>query len=391
VSQRSEGAGVSVNPDIQHNVQKVLDVRKVGADYEEHREASPLDIPVDVHNFKKFLVVDPPGTHKPTGPDTRWDIRADESRELPDYSGPFKADLRFSDFSNEALVSMLAMSDEYYRVCVEAWADEVAKRYGHQLMVEIQAEAWQNIVLPQLRRMLDEWMVLPDERADAVVAKVTSEVVARREDGGVVTINPFRADQKADPGYVSYPKEQLVKLVLGSHEYLLTAIEAWAGDIVMRYGLDAMFDFQWTLWSEKVLPAVRDLKNRWMKVGDGTVEAFMKDIQMDASSFPGKAFEMTFDMPEPDVGIMTFNKCVSVEQWEALGRTDIAEKAAHVTCPASIIETAKMYNPNMKVEILAIPPRVSREHVCCRWRLSMRTPDDPEYVHPEVGGHAAAG
>jgi hypothetical protein len=43
---------------------------------------------------------------------------------------------------------------------------------------------------------------------------------------------------------------------------------------------------------------VRDLKARWMKVGDGTVEAFMKDIQVDASSFPGKAFEMTFDMPE---------------------------------------------------------------------------------------------
>jgi hypothetical protein len=38
---------------------------------------------------------------------------------------------------------------------------------------------------------------------------------------------------------------------------------------------------------------------------------------VDASSFPGKAFEMTFEMPEKDVGIMTFNKCVSVEQWEA--------------------------------------------------------------------------
>ncbi|HUO40814.1 MAG TPA: hypothetical protein VMU34_24540, partial [Mycobacterium sp.] len=324
----------------------------------------------------KFAVVDPPGTHKPSGPDTRWDIKTEDSNELPDYSGPFKADLRFSDFSNEALVNMLAMSDEYYRVCVEAWADEVAKRYGQDVMAEIQSEAWQNIVLPQLRGMLDDWTKLPAEEADAAAAEVAREAAARREDGGVVTINPFRAD----PKYVDYPKERLVRLVLGSHEYLLTAIEAWAGDIVMRYGLDEMFTFQWDLWSEKVLPAVRDLKNRWMKVGDGTVEAFMKDIQMDASSFPGKAFEMTFDMPEPDVGIMTFNKCVSVEQWESLGRPDIAEKAAHVTCPASIIETAKMYNPNMKVEILAIPPRTSKEDVCCRWRLSMHRPGDPEYL-----------
>ena len=362
------------------DVQEVLEIRKVGANYEEQQRPTPLDIPVDLHNFKKFPVVDPPGTHAPTGPDMRGEIRVGESAELPDYSGPFQSDLRFSDFSNQALVNMLAMSDEYYRVCVEAWADEAAARYGRELTAEIQQEAWQSIVLPQLRRILDDWTELSDADADAAVAEVTGAVAARRADGGVVTVNPFRAD----PRYAEYPKEQLVRLVLGSHEYLLTAIEAWAGDIVMRYGLDAMFEFQWALWSEKVLPAVRDLKGRWMKVGDGTVEAFMKDIQIDASSFPGKAFELTFDMPEPEVGIMTFNKCIQVDQWDALGRPDIAEKSAHVTCPASIIETAKMYNPNMKVEILAIPPRVSKDEVCCRWRLSMRDTSDPDYAAPET-------
>ena len=369
------------------NIQKVLEVRKVGADYEESQQASPLAIPVDLHNFKKFPVVDPPGMHKPTGPDTRGQIRVDSSAELPDYSGPFKADLRFSDFSNQALVNMIAMSDEYYRVCVEAWAGEVAKRYGDDLMAEIQAEAWQTIVLPQLHQMLEEWMDVPAEGAEALVAEVADEIAARREEGGVVTINPFRAESTD----VDFPKEKLVKWALGSHEYLLTAIEGWAGDIVIRYGLDAMFEIQWDLWSEKVLPAVRDLKARWMKVGDGTVEAFMKDIQVDASSFPGKAFDLTFEMPDPDVGIMTFNKCIQVDQWESMGRPDIAEKSSHVTCPASIIETAKMYNPNMKVEILAIPPRASKDHVCCRWRLSLRDQSDPEYVQPRGGAEEASG
>jgi hypothetical protein len=368
--------------DPEEAMQKVLDVRQVGADYEEHQEAGPLDIPVDLHNFKKFPVVDEPGTHKPSGPDTRPQLHVDNSPELPDYSGPFRADLHFTDFSNEALVNMLAMSDEYYRVCVQGWAEEVSKRYGADMMREIQAEAWQTILLPQLQRMIEEWMAVTADEAASLVNQVTDEVVARQADGGVVTVNPFRAD----PRHVDLPKERLVSVVLGSHEFLLTAIEGWAGDIVMRYGLDAMFDFQWELWSAKVLPAVRELKARWMRVGDGTVEAFMKDIQIDASSFPGKAFEMTFEMPQPDVGIMTFNKCVQVDQWEALGRPDIAEKSAHVTCPASIIETAKMYNPNMKVEILAIPPRVSKDHVCCRWRLSMRDESDPEFV---PGAHSS--
>jgi hypothetical protein len=110
------------------------------------------------------------------------------------------------------------------------------------------------------------------------------------------------------------------------------------------------------------------------------VEAFMKDFQIDATAFPGKAFEITFEMPEPEVGIMTYNKCCAVNQWEALGRPDILEKGCHMTCPESIIATAKMYDPNMKVDILAIPPRLSKDDICCKWKLSIRDKSDPEYV-----------
>jgi hypothetical protein len=365
--------------DLDENMQELLEVRKVHVDYEEHQqEGGAFDIPVGLHNFKKFPVVDPPGTYKKTGRDTRGDI-GESSAELPDYSGPFRADLRFSDFSNEALFKMLGMNDEYFRVCIQAWADEVARGYGREVMREVQTVAWRNIVTPQLRPMLDEWIQLSDDEANAVLAEVAREVDTAIAEDGVVLANPF----KDDPKYLSYPKDRLVKVVLGSHEYLLTVIEAWAADITVKYGLDAMFDVQWNLWSDRVLPGVRDLKMRWMKVGDRTVEAYMKDIQVDATAYPGKGFEVTFEMPEKEVGIFTFNKCIQVDQWEALGRPDISEKTAHITCPASIIETAKMYNPNMKVEILAIPPRKSKDDVCCKWRLSMRTPDDSEYVDVE--------
>ncbi len=355
------------------------DVRKVGADYEEHQQPTGLDIPVDLVHFKKFPVVDPPGKYKKVGHDTRSDIGPDDSLELPDYSGPFNQNLRFSDFSNEALLNMLAMSDEYYRVCIEGWADAVGKRYGRDDMLKIQTDAWRDMILPQLPVMIGSWMDLADGEAESLGAETQKQVTAHIAAGRTVLVNPY----KPEPDWVQYSKERLVKLALGSHEYLLAAIESWAFAIVMRDGLDEMFAFQWTLWSEKLLPAAQDIKARWMNISGNTVEAFMKDIQVDATSFPGKAFEMTFEMPEEEVGIFTFNKCISVDQWEALGRPDIAEKASHTSCPAAIIETAKMYNPNMKVEILAIPPRVSKDHVCCKWRLSIRDEADPDYVRPE--------
>jgi hypothetical protein len=365
-----------------HAKEALSEVRKVGANYEEHQQEVGLDIPVDLVHFKKFPVVDPPGTYKKMGHDTRSDISADDSLELPDYSGPFNGNLRFSDFSKDALINLLELSDEYYRVCIEGWADSVAERYGSDDMQRIQAEAWQDTILPQLRGMIDNWMELTDDEAEALIAETQEEVEAQFAAGGVVLINPY----KPKPDWAQYSKERLVKLALGSHEYLLAAIESWALAIVMRDGLDEMFAFQWTLWSEELLPAAKDIKSRWMGISGDTVEAFMKDIQVDATSFPGKAFEMTFEMPEKEVGIFTFNKCVSVDQWEAMGRPDIAEKASHTSCPAAIIETAKMYNPNMKVEILAIPPRVSKDEVCCKWRLSIRDESDPEYVRPEEGG-----
>jgi hypothetical protein len=368
--------------DIDDSVKETLaDVRKVGANYKEHQQEVGLDIPVDLVHFKKFPVVDPPGKYKKERPDTRWDIRPDESLELPDYGGPFNQNLRFSDFSNDALMNLLGLSDEYYRVCIEGWADSVAVRYGNDDMQHIQSEAWHDTILPQLRGMIDEWMELTDDEAGALITETQKEVADLVTAGRVILVNPYRPR----PEWVRYPKERLVKLALGSHEFLLTTIESWALAIVMRDGLDEMFAFQWALWSETLLPAAKDIKARWMGISGDTVEAFMKDIQVDATSFPGKAFEMTFEMPEEEVGIFTFNKCVSVDQWEAMGRPDIAEKASHTSCPAAIIETAKMYNPNMKVEILAIPPRVSKDDVCCKWRLSIRDESDPEYVDTEDG------
>src|SRR5271170_4696497 len=98
--------------DIDDNMKETLaDVRKIGANYEDHQQLTGLDIPVDVVHFRKFPVVDPPGKYKKVGDDTRWDISPGDSLELPDYSGPFQQNLRFSDFSNDALIRLLGLSD----------------------------------------------------------------------------------------------------------------------------------------------------------------------------------------------------------------------------------------------------------------------------------------
>ncbi len=66
----------------------------------------------------------------------------------------------------------------------------------------------------------------------------------------------------ARPDTVELSKAQLVTWFLGSHEYLLQCIEGWAAQIVLRTGLDDMFDIQYTLWGDTVLHARQEAQGR---------------------------------------------------------------------------------------------------------------------------------
>ena len=357
-----------------------LDLRKPGAHLEE--EYVPDDfvlmLGVDLVNFPKFpKSVEPGVTFPKKDLDIRYELDVDSGAELDDYSGPYRPDLRFTDFSKQALAAkIIPWSEAYLLVCIEGWTGEVGKRFGETTMREIEWAAWTDQIAPELERMTNEF--LPE---GTVYEDPNLQVpVEDRPNTPVVYTGLFTPR----PGMLELSKAQLVTWLLGSHEYLLQCIEGWAAQIVVRTGLDDMFDIQFTLWGDVVLPRVKELKAEYLGIAGDTVEVWMKDLQMDATAMPGKAFDLSFEMPEEDVGIMTFNRCVAVDQWEGMGRPDILEKNCHSTCPKSMIVTTKMYHPNMKVDILAIPPRVEEGDVCCKWKFSMRSEDDPEYVPVEL-------
>jgi len=352
-----------------------LAIRKPGAHLEEDVVADDfvLQLRVDLKNYPKFPRVDDAVTYRKTDLDVRQERDRDSGAELPDYSGPYRADLRFTDFSKDALATkFLPWSEAYLQLCVDGWAREVAKRYGAETMAEIEWGAWNALITPEIDRMKNEFLPAGTVYEDPNQNVPENDRVRTR----VIYTGLFTPNAST----VQLSKPEIVTWLLGSHEYLLQCIEAWATQITLRYGLDVMFDIQWTLWGDSVLPGVKKLKTEFLGIGGNTVADWMKDIQVDVTAMPGKAFDVSFQMPEPDVGIMTFNRCVAVDQWEGMGRPDILQKNCHSTCPKSMLVTTKMYNPNMKVEILAIPPRKDPGDVCCKWRFSMRTADDPEYV-----------
>jgi hypothetical protein len=366
-------------------IEQFLEIRKPGAHLHEGavEDDFVLMLGVDLHNYPKFPRVDDAVTYPKTDLDIRQETQVDSGADLPDYSGPYRADLRFTDFSQEALATrFLPWSEKYMQLCVEGWASEITRRYGADTMAEIEWAAWCDQVVPELERMRTEFL------PGSVTYEDVNQLVAQEERMTTRVIYTGLFTPGSDAALLSKP--DLVQWFLGAHEYLLQCIEAWATQVTLRYGLDVMFDIQWTLWGDIVLPGVKKLKAEYLGINGNTVEAWMKDLQLDATALPGKAFDLSFEMPEPEVGIMTFNRCVAVDQWESMGRPDILEKNCHSTCPKSMMVTTQMYNPNMKVDILAIPPRREPGDVCCKWRFSMRTEDDPEYVPVELTPRTAS-
>src|SRR3954468_23968457 len=193
-------------PTVDQDLHDFLEVRQPGAALDElKRDDFAIQLGVDLENYKKFPRVDDSVTYPKVRFDTRAEIVLDTDIDLPDYSGPFRRDLRFSDFSREALVRMIAMSHEYYVLLVDSWAEEVANRVGHEQMQEIQTSVWPNGVTPHLKRIVTEWGALPD-------VDVMPELGT-----GAVSFNPFAPDDR----YEDLEKEALVNLALGSHEFLL--------------------------------------------------------------------------------------------------------------------------------------------------------------------------
>jgi hypothetical protein len=111
-----------------------------------------------------------------------------------------------------------------------------------------------------------------------------------------------------------------------------------------------------------------------MKIEGNDIESYMKDFQTDFTALPGKYYDVTFEMPSKDRGIMTFNRCVAVDIAEQLGAEgEFLYRVCKTTCPPAMVAAARMYNPDIVVKELAIPPRKSKDNICCSWEYTYKS------------------
>jgi len=79
-----------------------FEIRKPGAHLQEGVVADDfvLMLGVDLVNYPKFPKVDDTVTYPKQDLDVRYELGRDSGAELGDYSGPWRPDLRYTDFSS---------------------------------------------------------------------------------------------------------------------------------------------------------------------------------------------------------------------------------------------------------------------------------------------------
>jgi len=104
-----------------------------------------------------------------TEKDTRGNLEIDPNIELKDYSGPFKPDLRFTDFSREQLAKCYLLACEYLYDTVEAWANYVVENFGLEAMIKAQDEIWRNRMLKPVEGIIRKRMNIQGNDIEAMM------------------------------------------------------------------------------------------------------------------------------------------------------------------------------------------------------------------------------
>ncbi len=351
-----------------------LDARKPGAHLEDDfvPDDFVLMLGVDLRNFLKFPKAVADGvTFAKTQLDIRQEVDVELRRRARRLRRPYRPDLRFTDFSADALrTKVIPWSEAYLLVCVEGWVKEVGRRFGEEAMREIEWAAWTEQIAAELDRMRPS--------------------SCRRRGPTPIPTPAARSSTPSCSARTSSPddltKAELVRWFLEEPRYLLQCIEGWAAQIVVRHGLDEMFDIQFTLLGRDRAPPGEGAEGRLLGISGDTVEDWMKDLQMDATALPGKAFDLTFEMPEPDVGIADVQP---LRRRRPMGGHGPARHPRE-ELPLDVPEVDDRHDQDVQPEHEGRHPPPShpgsrRATCCCRWRFSMRDEHDPEYVPVTLG------
>jgi len=170
--------------------------------------------------------------------------------------------------------------------------------------------------------------------------------------------------------YEDFSKERLAALYNAAGKLFLSIDNAWARHIEKKYGWEEALEGHIKVWTEGMsLPEWACMYEGLGMMGQNDLEAIMKHNQFDPG-WPYPLFEVQYEMPDKEHGIITCYKCSAVDYWERKGDVKKLCDVCYKMEPAAFENYIKVVNPNVTSRPLFRPPRKSVNDPCCKWEIT---------------------
>ncbi|MFC1944360.1 DUF6125 family protein [Chloroflexota bacterium] len=149
----------------------------------------------------------------------------------------------------------------------------------------------------------------------------------------------------------------------------------WNAEVARRIGYDAAMDCEEAVWkriANYMLPRLARLTNISLPAAD-VLEA-MKVLQLSPDDVNPDIYKTERSIEDRNHVVVTIARCNTLEWFEENAPDRIATLCQRVEV-AAIKEYYRVMNPNVKCDVLKIPPREGPDEIACQWGFRLESGD----------------
>jgi hypothetical protein len=180
---------------------------------------------------------------------------------------------------------------------------------------------------------------------------------------------PYMPDGK----FADFSKDALVRLLQNYQKIFVGLMGIWNGVNKQRMSLEETCKLDGDVYEMQVRQFEMPLVTQAMNIHGNDVVTMLKYFQMCPDGARKGLYEYDEDIKNNNHAILTFTKCPTLFYCERHG----SEKDIQCLCGPGGVEhrafaaICEYFNPNMKSRALKLPPRKSKDDICCIWEFKV--------------------
>lgn len=186
-------------------------------------------------------------------------------------------------------------------------------------------------------------------------------------------LKDYSGKYNPDLKFEDFTKEALIRLLKSYQVSFVGLMGMWNTVNRERTSAEEAFKLDADVYEKMLSKFSLPLVTQALNIQGDDVVTMLKYCQFAPDGAREGLYECDYEIKNRNHAIMTFTKCPSLFYFEKKGR----EKDIISLCgPGGVeerafIEICKYFNPKIKCRGLKLPPRKSKDDICCKWEFKI--------------------